>query len=97
MLSFAQHEGKGREGVGVPGGVLVAGEETNESLSAWLRAAVATAHQSSESLRARGGRERQTETHEWRQECGGRPAGSVWGCSAARGERTRTGRRRRIP
>jgi hypothetical protein len=33
VLSFAQHEGKGREGVGVPGGVLVAGEKTNERLS----------------------------------------------------------------
>jgi hypothetical protein len=38
--------------------VLVAGEETNESLRSWLRAAAAAAHQSSESERER---ERQTE------------------------------------
>jgi hypothetical protein len=50
VLSFTQHEGKEREGVEVPGGLLVAGEKTNESLSAWLWAAAATAHQSSESL-----------------------------------------------
>ena len=77
MLSFEEHEGKGREGVGVPGGVLVAGEETNESLSAWLRAAVATAHQSSESLRARVGRERQSERTWTREGCSGRKGG-VW-------------------
>jgi hypothetical protein len=48
VLSFAQHEGKRRGGN--TRWVLVAGEETKESLSTWLRAAVA-ANQSSESER----------------------------------------------
>jgi hypothetical protein len=77
VLSFAQHAGKGREGVGVPGGVLVAGEKTNERLSAWLRAAAATAHQSSEPLRARAGRERHSERTWTREGCSGRKGG-VW-------------------
>jgi hypothetical protein len=47
VLSFAQHEGKRRGGN--TWWVLVAGEETKESLSTWLRAAAA--NQSSESER----------------------------------------------
>jgi len=62
VLSFAQHEGKKRGGS--TWWVLVAGEETKESLSTWLRAAAV--HQSSESetvarettQNARGGMQR---------------------------------------
>jgi hypothetical protein len=60
VLSFAQHEGKGREGKGREGKrsgstwwVLVAGEETNKNLSTWLRAAAAAVHQSSENEKGR--------------------------------------------
>jgi hypothetical protein len=47
VLSFAQHEEKGRERGGSTWWVLVAGEETNVNLRNWLR--VAAAHQSPES------------------------------------------------
>lgn len=50
MLGFAQHEGKGRGES--TWWVLVDGEETNESLNTWVKAAApAAAHQSSESER----------------------------------------------
>jgi hypothetical protein len=59
VLLFARHEGKRRDGC--TWWVIVAGEETGESLSTWLRAAAAAVtHQSSERERRRPG-EGQTE------------------------------------
>jgi hypothetical protein len=62
--------------------VLVAGEETNESLRTWLRAAAA--HQSSES---EGGRERhRTQAGRGNEECSGRKWDAAEGVAGRMGE-----------
>jgi hypothetical protein len=61
--------------------VLVAGEETNESLRTWLRAAAA--HQSSES---EGGRERhRTQAGRGNEECSGRKWDAAEGVAGRKG------------